>query len=152
VTTDQPRRIAPDDPAMADLLALIRGAFAFMDGVIDPPSSIHRLTLAELQGAEVWAVGTPPVACVVLTPKTDILYLGKLAVVDAARGQGLARRLVNLALTRARALGLRAVELQVRIELTGNQAAFQAMGFAEIGRTAHAGYSHPTSITYRRMI
>jgi GNAT superfamily N-acetyltransferase len=152
VTTDSPRRIAPDDAALGDVLALIRGAFAFMDGVIDPPSSMHRLTLADLQGPEVWAIGTPPVACVVLTPKTDILYLGKLAVVDAARGQGLARRLVNLALTRALDLGLRAVELQVRIELTGNQAAFQAMGFAEIGRTAHAGYSHPTSITYRRMI
>jgi ribosomal protein S18 acetylase RimI-like enzyme len=150
--TEHPRLIAPDDPALAQVLTLIRDSFAYMDGVIDPPSSMHRLTLADLQGPEVWAMGAPPVACVVLTPKPDCLYLGKLAVAKDQRGQGHARRLVGHALNRARDLGLPAVELQVRVELTGNQAAFAAMGFVETARTAHAGHDRPTSITYRRAV
>ena len=47
------------------------GEFSYMDGVIDPPSSMHRLTIEDLafgQG-ETWVIGTPPVASVVMTPK-----------------------------------------------------------------------------------
>jgi GNAT superfamily N-acetyltransferase len=149
-----PRRLAPGDPALAAVLALIRDSFAFMDGVIDPPSSMHRLTEGDLSDprVEVWALGTPPVACVVLTPKAEALYVGKLAVAAAHRGRGLARALIDLAEDRARALGLGTLELQVRVELFGNQAAFAHLGFAEVARTAHAGYDRPTSITMRRIV
>jgi ribosomal protein S18 acetylase RimI-like enzyme len=134
--------------------ALLAASFAHMDGVIDPPSSLARLAPADLLApqSESWVIGTPPRACVVLTPQPGTLYLGKLAVAEAARGQGLARVLMDLALTRARALGLPSVTLQTRVELTGNQAAFQALGFTEVGRTAHPGYDRPTSITYRRPV
>ena len=69
-----------------------------------------------------------------------------------ALGQGLARRLIEHAALRARSLGLPALELQSRVELTENHAAFQAMGFHEVGRTAHDGYAAPTSITFRRSV
>ena len=36
----------------AALLALIQSEFAFMDGRIDPPSSMHRLTAADLAAAK----------------------------------------------------------------------------------------------------
>jgi GNAT superfamily N-acetyltransferase len=134
------------------VLALVRGAFAFMDGVVDPPSSVHRPTAAALAEGEVWVLGDPVVACAMFTPKGDVLYLGKLAVAEAARGRGLARALVEQAGVRARELGLRAVELQVRVELTGNHAAFAAMGFVEVGRTAHPGHHRPTSVTMRRAV
>ena len=149
-----PRRIGPADPTLAQVLALIRTAFAGMDGRIDPPSSMHRLTQDDLAapGVEVWAVGAPPVACVVLTPQADTLYLGKLAVAGPARGRGFARILTDHATDRARALGLPGVTLQVRVELTENQATFTRLGFVEVGRTAHPGYDRPTSITYRRPV
>lgn len=135
------------------VLRLIQTAFAYMDGRIDPPSSMRSLTPAALAEApEAWAIGTPPVACMVLTPKENSLYLGKLAVAATHRGQGLARQLVALAETRARALGLPAVELQTRVELIENQATFQALGFVETVRTAHAGYARPTSVTYRKPV
>ena len=153
-TATSPRRLAPGDPALPDVLDLIRRAFAGMDGRIDPPSSMHRLTIADLSAptCEVWAIGTPPLACVVLTPQADTLYLGKLAVADHARGQGLARALVDHALRRARALGRPTVTLQVRVELTENHATFARLGFAEVARTAHAGFDRPTSITFRRPV
>lgn len=149
-----PRRLTPDDvPAT---LALIRAEFAYMDGRIDPPSSMHRLTAEDIlrqnETGEVWLIGSPPLACLLLTPQPDSLYLGKLAVAAGARGTGLARRLIALAEARARALGLAALELQTRVELTENHATFRALGFRETGRTAHKGYARPTSVTFRKQL
>jgi ribosomal protein S18 acetylase RimI-like enzyme len=140
----------------AALLALIRAAFAGMEGRIDPPSSMHALTEAGIadQAAtgEVWAISAPPVACVFLTARPGRLYIGKLAVAEAQRGQGFARRLVDQAEARARALGLPVLELQTRVELVENHAAFAAMGFVKVGETAHPGFARPTSFTFQRAV
>lgn len=150
-----PRRLTPDDD-LTPVLDLLRASFAHMDGVIDPPSSLGRMGLAELRAeagrAELWVIDPGPLACMILTPQADRLYLGKLAVARAARGRGLARVLVDLACDRARALGLPQVTLQTRVELLGNHAAFRALGFAETGRSAHPGFDRPTSITFQRPV
>lgn len=138
------------------VLTLIQDSFAFMEGRIDPPSSMHRLTVQDIATqateGEVWVIGQPPIACVFLTVKPQALYIGKLAVARSHRGQGLARTLIDMAETRARALGLPALDLQTRVELTENHATFRALGFTETARTAHAGYDRPTSITFRRSL
>lgn len=153
--TPAPHRLLPPFDA-GPVLDLIRDSFAYMDGMIDPPSSMHHLTDASIteqaRAGEVWVIGTPPVACVFLTPRPGALYLGKLAVAAEARGRGLARQLVDLADLRARALGLPRLELQTRIELAQNHATFRAMGFAETGRSAHAGFDRPTTITFSRPV
>ena len=133
-------------------LDLIRRAFAGMEGRIDPPSSIHYFTPTDLQAGEFWCIGTPPIACILLTPKPRALYLGKLAVEPGLTRRGLARALIACAETRARALGLPVLELQTRVELTENHATFQALGFQEVARTAHAGYDRPTAITFRKLL
>ena len=152
----QPVRHAPSDSALADVLDLIRESFAYMDGRIDPPSSMHLLSLEDVarlcKTGEVWSLGSPPLACVFLTPEADKLYLGKLAVSAGQRRQGLAGQLVELAADRARALGLPALELQTRVELTENHATFARLGFVTTGETAHPGYDRPTSITMRRIV
>ena len=150
-----PRRVQePDD--VRPVLALIRAEFAYMDGVIDPPSSMHRLTEADVahqaKTGEVWALGAPPVACMFLSVKGEWLYLGKLAVAAGHRKHGLGRALVDCATARARALGLQGVELQTRIELTANHATFRAMGFVQTGQSAHPGFDRPTSLTFRRAL
>jgi phosphinothricin acetyltransferase len=151
-----PRRLPPDDPALAECLALIRAAFAYMDGIVDPASTVHLMTPDGLREtaatSEVWAMGDPVVACAIFTLKPPVLYLGKLAVAEDARGRGLARALVELACDRARAMGQKAVELGTRVELTGNQRAFEAMGFEEVAREAHPGFDRPTAIVYRRFV
>ena len=148
-------RLAEDPALWPPILALLRQAFAYMDRRIDPPSSLRDLTPEALtrqaRVGEIWIIGAP-VACVFLTPKPGALYVGKLAVAVSHRGQGLARRLIDRAETRAREMGLPALELQTRVELVENQATFVAMGFREVGRTAHEGFARPTSITYRRAV
>jgi predicted N-acetyltransferase YhbS len=152
----KPRQLAPDDGALAEVLTLIRTTFAYMEGRIEPPSSMHRLTLEEIARqaaqAEIWVIEDDArlVACVFLTPKCRTLYLGKLAVAVSHRGQGLARRMVALAETRARQLGLASVELESRVELTENHSAFAALGFRVTGETAHPGFDRPTSLTFAK--
>jgi predicted N-acetyltransferase YhbS len=148
-----PRRLHSADN-FAAVHALLTASFASMDGVIDPPSSLHAMTAetlrAQAESAEFWVIDPGPLACVILTPQPDTLYLGKLAVTASHQGKGLARQLVSLAVQRAQVLGLPSVTLQTRIELTDNHAAFQRLGFVEVARTAHKGYTRPTAITYRR--
>ena len=63
------------------------------------------------------------------------------------QGRGIGGMLVRAAVEEARRLGLSRIELQSRIELTANHAAFARFGFVESERTAHAGYDRPTSLT-----
>ena len=148
-----PRRATHDEDWPA-LLALIRQAFAGMEGRIDPPSSMHRLTpegiARQAAEGEIWLIGAPVLACVFLTPKPDALYVCKLAVSPAAQRQGHARALMAVAEERARALGFPALELQVRVELVENHATFAALGFRQTAATAHEGYDRPTSLTFRK--
>lgn len=152
-----PRRVDPSEPLdWGGLLALIRDAFAGHEGRIDPPSSAGRLTSAALarhaRDGEVWILGEPPEAVVLLTPLPGRLRLGKLAVRRDRRGRGHARALMGAAQARARALGLPALELQTRIELAENHAAFAAMGFERAGTTTHEGFRRPTSVTFRKAV
>lgn len=146
-----PVRRRADDPDLASILDLLRAGFAYMDGRIDPPSSLHRMDVDDIrdhcQTGEVWTIGAPPVACMFLTYKPGALYVGKLCVAETARSRGLARALIDMAQDRARTLDLPVVELQTRVELTENHATFARLGFVEVGRTAHAGYDRPTSVT-----
>ncbi|BCH28075.1 N-acetyltransferase [Mesorhizobium sp. L-8-10] len=139
-----------------ELLGLIRRSFAPMDGVIDPPSSAHRLTSLSLEAkareetAFLATVADRLAGCVFLADNGSHLYLGKLAIDPAFQGQGVGRRLVEAAEDHARELGRTAVELQTRIELTANHAVFGRLGFRETARTAHPGYRRPTTITMRK--
>ncbi|MEM7720086.1 MAG: GNAT family N-acetyltransferase [Pseudomonadota bacterium] len=151
-----PERLSPDDPRIAPTLALLQRVFAEMDGRINPPSSMHRMSLAALTDIAatggLWVMGDSPVATMTLQPKGDTLYVSKLAVASDRRGQGLARRLLTCAAAKARESGLSALQLQSRIELTETHAAFFALGFVRTGKSAHAGFDHPTSITLRKAL
>ena len=140
-------------PAPADfddwetLHALLRDAFAYMDGRIDPPSSMNRLDAAALAGKAreerllLARDGGRLVGCAFLRPDLPTMYLGKLAVRASGRGRGVGVALVRHALALAAGLGARAVELQVRVELVENRAFFESLGFAKVGESAHAGYT-----------
>jgi predicted N-acetyltransferase YhbS len=153
-----PRRLGPDDPALHGVWSLLRTTFAYMEGRIDPPSPMHRMTVedvaADAAAGELWVIEDDGrvVACVVLKPRRDVLHLGKLAVAVSHRGRGIARQLVALAERRAREKGLAAIELRSRVELAENHAAFAAMGFRVTAETAHPGFDRPTALTFLKPI
>ncbi len=151
-------RLDPQATDWTAVLALVRRAFAYMDGVIDPPSSAHRLTVESLKEKAREEIGFAAheegelVGCMFMAVRGDHAYVGKLAIDPAKQKTGLGRVLMDAAEKEARRLGLGALELQARIELTGNHAAFARMGFAETERTAHPGHDRPTSITMRKVL
>ena len=141
-----------------DLLAVIRESFAYMDGVIDPPSSVHQLSLETLHAKAQTEVGFLALAgdtiigCVFIAEQGDHFYLGKLAVLPSHQRLGIGKRLLGAAEQHAVHAGKPLMELQTRVELTGNQRAFRSLGFVETGRTAHEGYDRPTSVTMRKRL
>lgn len=139
------------------MLALLRRAFACMEGRIDPPSSLDAMTEADLAAKAadedlIWAVetGRGLVGCMFALDLGDVLYLSKIAVEPGYQGQGICRRMMTCAEDLARRRGIPALGLQTRVELVENHAAFARMGFIEVGETAHPGYSQPTSLTMRK--
>ncbi len=74
-----------------------------MRDIVDPPSSMYRLTVDGLisharDDGEVWVFDDGgPIACMVLTPGPEAMYVGKVAIAARYRGQGLARRLIDKA-------------------------------------------------------
>lgn len=149
-----PRRLQADDPALPAVLVLLKTSYAAMEGRIDPPSSVTTLTVETLseqaRDGELWVIGERPVACVLLTPQPDHLYLSRVATDRRQRGKGLMRALVELAGERARDLGLPALELRSRVELTENHTAFVSVGFRIAGEMQHPGFDHTTSLIFRK--
>jgi len=85
------RRIAADLRGRAPELDAVR-----MEII---PNPVNVADLRAMAASDGHPTGAAPYA----------LYLGKLAVAESHRGQGLARQLVDLAASRARALGLPAL-------------------------------------------
>ncbi|MEP6566453.1 MAG: GNAT family N-acetyltransferase [Mesorhizobium sp.] len=141
-----------------DVLALIMRAFAAMDGVIDPPSSAHLLSVDSLKakaGEETAFLALKDgriVGCVFVQERPDDFYVGKLAVEPGFQGQGIGKQLMQAVEALARSRDKAAIELQTRIELTANHAAFARLGFRETEQTAHKGYDRPTSITMCKVL
>ena len=147
---------ASDTAALAQVLRLIQTSFAYMTGRIDPPSSMHQLTVSALaqmaKDSSVLALGDPVAACLVAKPLPRALYLGKIAIASDLRGRGVLRALLGRSEELARALSLSRLELQVRIELVENQKIFGKFGFVETARNAHPGYDRATEITMQKLL
>ena len=152
------RRAPTDFADWEKVRALILNAFAYMQGRIDPPSSALRITAASI--AEDAAAGAlllaehagELVGCAFVRRKEDALYIAKLAVRTDMQARGIGRALMAEARDEARACGLAALELQTRIELTENHAAFARLGFVKIAETTHPGFTRPTSVTMRARV
>jgi GNAT superfamily N-acetyltransferase len=134
------------------LLDLIVGSFAYMDGVIDPPSSAHRLSVEGLRQKALDEIGLAAlldgrlVGCAFVKPEARALYVGKLAVAADMQGHGIGYRLLTEAETIARTLGRDMLRLETRIELTSNHRRFAAWGFVRTAENSHPGFTRTTSI------
>ncbi len=140
------------------LLALLQSSFAYMDGRIDPPSSLNRMTEDDLRAKArkerllVAHEHGQLVGCAYAEVRSGCVYVGKIAVASHARGRGVARKLLAAAESIARIAGRHVLELQTRSELIENHQAFGSLGFEKVAETAHPGYARPTSITMQRAV
>lgn len=154
----QTARAGEDFSGWTELLRLLQDAFADVEGRIDPPSSVLRLTptsIAKKSQDEALFLATDKgelVGCVFAREQSDSLYVSKLAVRQDRRRSGIARRLMGAVEECARDLGRPILELNTRIELAENQLAFAAMGYIKTAEHAHEGYARPTFVTMRKQL
>jgi ribosomal protein S18 acetylase RimI-like enzyme len=141
------------------LAGTIAAAFAQYRGKLVPESGAFRETAeaiaTELEkgaGAIVAERNGKMLGCVMIKEVEGDLYFGRLSVLPAARGLGLAKRLVEAVEADARSRGLAGVRLGVRVVLTDNQRLFNSLGYREISREAHPGFDYPTSINMRKAL
>jgi ribosomal protein S18 acetylase RimI-like enzyme len=145
-----------DAPALA---ATIAASFEQYRGKLVPESGAFAETadaiateLHKGAGAIIAGRNGAVLGCVMMQEMEGDLYFGRLSVLPAARGIGLARRLIAAVEAEARRRGLAGVRLGVRVVLTENQRLFAAMGYAETSREAHPGFDYPTSINMRKSL
>ncbi|MEM7406922.1 MAG: GNAT family N-acetyltransferase [Pseudomonadota bacterium] len=133
------------------VLPLIQTAFADNAAVIDPPSSVERMTteslaadLARYAGYVAVSAGAGPVGFVLTRAQPDALYWGRLAVARAWRGRGVASRLMTWVEARARQQGFERARIEVRLALRDQQRIYAARGYLVAGFGTHDGYASPT--------
>jgi ribosomal protein S18 acetylase RimI-like enzyme len=141
------------------LAATIATSFAQYRGKLVPESGAFQETAdsiaAELKkgaGAFIAERNGETLGCVMTKPMEGDLYFGRLSVLPAARGSGVAKRLIEAVEADARARGMPGVRLGVRVVLTDNQRLFASMGYRETDREAHPGFDYPTSINMRKRL
>ncbi len=151
------RRAAPADARL--VLDLIQAAFAEYRGRLKPESGAYGETpeglaaqLVGRRGALIAERGGVAVGCVLFRDEGEDLYFGRLSVLPDHRRAGVAEALVAAVEDEARARGAQGVLLGVRIALPGNQRLFARLGYVEISREAHPGFSEPTSINMRKAL
>jgi ribosomal protein S18 acetylase RimI-like enzyme len=134
------------------LLDTIVQAFEAYRNKFDPPSGVFAETVntirgkLEIGGGYIATINGDIAGCVLYEPQADHIYLGRLAVLPAYRGNGVARVLVEAIENQARELSLPAVQLGVRIALTGNQEMFARLGYKVLYEGRHPGYNETTFV------
>lgn len=138
--------------------AIMMAAFEEFRGNLEPPSSAHDETIAHVRRAMAsggavlaWDEGTA-VGSARFQPRPDHLYVGRLAVLPASRGRGVAAALMAFLADHARRLGLPEVRVEVRQSLPGNVAFFRRLGFQTVSEQPHPrGPAYWTVVLGRRV-
>lgn len=93
-------------------------------------SATANVTIASVRGTVVGA------SVLLHSARTSVARLYSIAVDPAARGQGIARRLLDAAAERARTVGSSILRLETRIDNKAAQSLFLSCGFVQLDRKA----------------
>ena len=140
------------------LLKLLRSEFAYTQGLVFPPSTVFNTSKGDLRRraqTENLILGFTQdqlVASLFFANHHDRMFLGRFAISQPYRGNGLARRMLSIVEETAKVNGLSVLELETRVNLKVNQAKFTALGFRICGGRAHRGYDHKTTLIMKKFL
>lgn len=145
------------------VLQILKAAFAAQDGLVDPPSSVTRLTVegvkADAKAGDLLIAETPDgeiIGClftkILDDPSGPLLYAYHLAVEPSQQGKGIGHRLFDTVVTLAEARGISRLQVMSRIELKPIHAFFTGMGFQQVGTFTHDGFDRPTSLRFEKTL
>jgi ribosomal protein S18 acetylase RimI-like enzyme len=122
-----------DAPLVFDIM---QQAFAEYLGVLDPPSGVHAETVDDVihalsEGGAVLAwIGDKPVGTARYAFHQESCYVGRVSVLPAYRGQGIASAMMERIEAIARAHGSAYLEIGVRMVLESNIHLYERLGYA----------------------
>jgi GNAT superfamily N-acetyltransferase len=141
--TEEPRfeRATPADAAR--VWELQRAAFAEYLAVQDPPPSVWRASVADVQqwlrdggGLLAW-LGDALVGSIVWSYRGSVLYVQHVSVHPAFRRRGLASRMMIWLEAEARLEGYTQLGLRIRSAVRGNKALYESLGFIVTDTVPH---------------
>jgi len=122
---------------------IMRDAYAEYDGVLTPPSGAVSETVEDVRaamakgGAVLAWDGAEAVGSARYEWHPDYLYVGRVAVIPAYRGQGIGSALMRRIEELARDQGCGEIRLGVRMALPGNLAFYQSLGYEVVKIEPH---------------
>ena len=145
---------------LTGVLRLIQLAFAEQKGVVNPPSSAERQTLEglkkDLETSSILIAqdnsSSEIVGCVILKPKDESLYIGKLSVAPNCRSEGIGFKLMQRAEEIAIQKGFKSLLLSVRLVLSEQQAYYERFDFKEVSLGTHEGFSEATFMNMEKIL
>jgi GNAT superfamily N-acetyltransferase len=144
------REATPEDAPL--LLQLMQTAFGEYEGVLDPPSGVHKETIETVRrrvidgGAVLASVGDRPAGFAFYELNDGLLYFGRLSVLPELRNNGIGRALLDYVERRARESGAAGVKLGVRVQLPHLIARYERCGYQITQYMTHSGYTQPTFV------
>lgn len=144
-----------DAPLVRELMLL---GFEQFRSILDPPSSAFWETekdvaaAIERGGAALAWMGDVPVGSVRFEPESEWLYIGRLAVIPAARRRGVAQALMLAAEAEALRFGLSEAQLSMREVLPGNRALFEKLGYSVISIEPHPRNPEQNTLRMRKAL
>ena len=107
------------------------------------PGPMDTDYVAAVTDTEAWVAtdGGAVVGFLLLVADDDALLLENVAVLPSHRGRGVGRSLLQLAESRALALGLPRIRLYTHVTMVENQALYERVGYVETARTTEHGFT-----------
>lgn len=145
------------------VLEILQAAFSAQDGIVDPPSSVTRLTVEgvvrDAQAGDLLTAETLDgdiIGCLFTKIEEDedgpLLYAYHLAVDPVHQGKGIGHRLFDTVTALAEARKITKLQVMSRIELDQVHAFFSGIGFSRIGTFTHDGFDRPTSLRFEKRL
>jgi putative acetyltransferase len=147
--------ISLEDPAQSDVVELLRHGEAFSASLY-PPKSNHHLSLHALRRPEVRFLVArdadgKALATGALVLHDDWAEIKRMWVEEAARGRGIARRVLNALIAEAGSEGVRMLRLETGTVSHTALALYESVGFKRRG--PFAGYRpDPLSVFMERLL
>lgn len=144
-------REATDDD-VPTIVAILREAFAEQADLAPPSGALSEteesvLRLMEKARVALAALDGRIVGCQFFEPKSNYLYLFRLAVLPAYRKHGIGSALIAYAEEQARAMGFLRTQFSVRLALPRQRAYYERLGYRFREYGTHSGFTEPTFAT-----
>jgi ribosomal protein S18 acetylase RimI-like enzyme len=135
----KPRLAGPQD--LPTVTGVNAAAYArYSDRMDYLPGPVQHDYSPEIDAGQVWLVGEPVVAVIVLVPGEDHLLIDDIAVHPDAQRHGIGRQLMAFAERQATASGLSLLKLYTHETMVENIAFYTRLGYHETDRHDDEGF------------